>query len=288
MPYLGTTDYEGDPRIIHSTVDLGVDEFTGEVRVLLNVAMHPFASAATVTLDPEGGVYLPGTVVTITVDVEAGFTFDHWSGDLTGNNNQVMITMDLYRSVTCHFSFNDDIIYVDGDATGLNNGTSWANALTDLQGALSATVSGKDVWVAEGTYYPSFDYGLGIGERGRHFRMKNGVGIYGGFSGKETALDQRDGCTNETILSGDINVSDNHYGNCCHVFYHPEGSNLNATAILNGFTVTGGNATIERGHNKGGGMYNYKSNPTVTQCIFSGNRANSGGGTYNKECSPTI
>jgi parallel beta-helix repeat protein len=52
--------------------------------------------------------------------------------------------------------------------------------------------------------------------------------------------------------------------------------------ILEGFTITGGNANGSSPHNCGGGMLNYGSNPTVTNCTFSGNNAlNDGGGMYN-------
>ena len=36
------------------------------------------------------------------------------------------------------------IIYVDADASGANDGSSWADAYTDLQSALSAATSGDD------------------------------------------------------------------------------------------------------------------------------------------------
>jgi PKD repeat protein len=53
--------------------------------------------------------------------------------------------------------------------------------------------------------------------------------------------------------------------------------------VLEGFTITGGNAL------EGGGMRNVGSSPTVRDCIFSGNTASDrGGGMYNRAGSPTI
>jgi len=49
---------------------------------------------------------------------------------------------------------------------------------------------------------------------------------------------------------------------------------VDSTAALDGFTVTGGVSDY------GGGMYNYNSSPTVTNCTFSGNSADWGGGMY--------
>jgi hypothetical protein len=43
--------------------------------------------------------------------------------------------------------------YVNKAATGLNNGLDWANAFTNLHRAL--TTNNVEVWVAQGTYYPS-------------------------------------------------------------------------------------------------------------------------------------
>jgi hypothetical protein len=57
---------------------------------------------------------------------------------------------------------------------------------------------------------------------------------------------------------------------------------VGSTARLEGFTITHGNAQ------RGGGMYNKNSSPTVTGCVFSSNLSACGGGIYNYRSSPTI
>ncbi len=92
-----------------------------------------------------------------------------------------------------------------------------------------------------------------------------------------------------TTLSGDIVLTPgDDSDNCYHVFYHPVGTNLDGTAILNGFTISGGYADGGLNHNFGGGMFNSSnSDPIVSVCTFSGNTATSGGGMYNSS-DPTL
>jgi len=126
--------------------------------------------------------------------------------------------------------------------------------------------------------------------------MKNGVAIYGGFAGTENPeifnLADRDFENNETILSG-YNGAPHippslHY--TYHVFYHPEGTDLDETAILDGFTISRGRADDSAyPHSRGGGMFNYNSHPTLRNCTFSSNSASEiGGGLYNEESSPSV
>ena len=176
---------------------------------------------------------------------------------------------------------NGTTIYVDADAMGDNDGSTWDDAFTDLQAALTAAGPGTEIWVAAGTYKPT----SGI-DRSASFQMKNGVAIYGGFdpSVGDVGFEDREWVLHETILSGDLSGDDgpdfaNNGENSYHVFYH-DMLGLDHTAVLDGFTVSGGNAN-GGSRNDGGGMLNLLSWPTLTNVTFSGNSAFRGGGIYN-------
>ena len=132
------------------------------------------------------------------------------------------------------------VIYVDIDAKGLNNGTSWPNAYKQLQSALWSASSGDEIWVAEGTYTPT-----GTTDRTVSFQLINKVPVYGGFdptSGVVTFA-ARNWTTYPCILSGDIGVVGDTSDNSYHIFFHPAGLNLKDTAVLDGFNITLGRAT---------------------------------------------
>ena len=218
------------------------------------------------------------------------------------------------------------IIYVDTDATGLNNGTSWDHAYTELQSALGAAASGAEIWVAEGVYYPDEGPGQIDGDAESTFTLTDGVAVYGGFSGDEEAREARDWTANVTVLSGDIGgddgtdahgvVTDTANITGTNAFHVVTGGGVTETAVLDGFTITAGSAhgpdyyqhaggglynqssspvlnnVIFRGNSAewtGGGIYNgLESNPKLTSVIFSGNQARDGGGLFNYRSSPTL
>ena len=185
------------------------------------------------------------------------------------------------------------LIYVDADASGVNNGASWADAYTNLQSALAMAQNGDEIWVAEGVYYPG-PYVTST------FVLTNGVALYGGFAGIETLRTQRDWTTQVTVLSGDVDGNDltDPHGvvtttsgitgtNAYHVV---TSSGVTGTAILDGVAITAGWAADKYYPNDcGGGMNNMNGSPYLTHLTFSGNRAFEGAGMCNRNSSsPTL
>lgn len=225
-----------------------------------------------------------------------------------------------------------NILYVSASATGNNLGTSWADAYTDLQDALDNNCAGvAEIWVAAGTYQPS-KYPANCNgcnnPRDNTFQLKDGIALYGGFNGTETTLSERDFENNVTILSGDYNDDDtvSGSGNTLVIFNNNENAyhvvlaafpvnDTTSTTLIDGFTITGGNANggqtiavngINYGKDNGGGIYTIFGNNTIlnnkieactagssgggiflnrgintfTNNIILFNRADSGGGAY--------
>ncbi len=163
-----------------------------------------------------------------------------------------------------------DVVFVNHAATGASNGQSWANAFTSLQAALAAATPGDQIWVAKGMYKPAPPGGA----RDAAFALKSGVEVYGGFVGNETSLSQRDPVTNITILSGDLNGNDlpgfaNTSENSLHVL---TALSVDAGAMLDGFTVSGGNANFAGEELLGGGgLFIADGSPRIHACIFTAN-----------------
>ncbi|PSF39335.1 hypothetical protein C7H19_00675 [Aphanothece hegewaldii CCALA 016] len=163
------------------------------------------------------------------------------------------------------------IIYVRQGAGG--SGTSWADAYGDLQTAINNASFGSEIWVAAGVYVPT-----GTGDRAASFSLKDGIEIYGGFGGFETDFSQRNIAGNVTYLSGDIGVVGNNSDNSYHVV---TAINIPNKAVLDGFTITGGNANQQNFNDDGGGIFSRTGRTTYSNLIITGNRANDrGGGVY--------
>jgi hypothetical protein len=158
-------------------------------------------------------------------------------------------------------------VFVDSAATGANDGTSWADAYTDLQDAIDLVANscpGVEIWVAKGTYFPSRDQTGNASPsdpRDKTFYINtDGTQLYGGFAGTETDKSQRV-AGNETILSGDIGIAGDSTDNCYTVMYL-DGSNsstgISPNTRISGFTILEGNAdgaSSPFSERRGGGMF---------------------------------
>jgi hypothetical protein len=104
------------------------------------------------------------------------------------------------------------IIYVDADAIGANDGSSWVDAYNYLQDALAdASVSEKpvEICVAQGNYKPDQGANQTPGDREATFQLINGVVINGGYAGfGEPDPNAKDVMLYETILSGRQRIID--------------------------------------------------------------------------------
>jgi len=164
-------------------------------------------------------------------------------------------------------------IYVNVDATGSNNGTSWQHAYNHLQDALDQATDGDEIWVAKGTYYPDLGDNVSNNDRMASFNMKTGVNILGGFLSGD-GLSSRKPFVNTTTLCGNINTSQPELGSYHVVFCN----NVDNSAILDGFTIMGGRANGINSNGNGGGVFNQNSSPVIVQCVFLDNKAVGSGG----------
>lgn len=137
------------------------------------------------------------------------------------------------------FSLNAQV-FVDIDATGSGDGTSWADAYTNLNDALLAAAAGSEVWIADGTYTTPDT---------ASFFIDKDLTVLGGFNGTETDASAADPAANVTILSGDVNGDDvqGSYDSLSRVDNQPVLllSDTNAvqtiTININGLTIQDGN-----------------------------------------------
>ena len=173
--------------------------------------------------------------------------------------------------LVCNAVSAQSVIFVDRDATGANNGSSWTDAYKSLQNALGASAAGDEIWVAKGIYKPTNG-----SDRTISFDLVSGVALYGGFNGTEVTRDERDWTLHETILSGDVGVSGDSLDNSYNVL---TAISANSSTALDGFTIQHGKASnTTPPFDRGAGLYAPDSDIAVRNCLFRWNVASVGGG----------
>ena len=205
--------------------------------------------------------------------------------------------------------------YVDANATGANDGSSWCNAFTDLSQALQNAAANNvgTMKVAKGSYAPS-TIGLSDPRTATFvpFWATSGCEMIGGFAGCGAPdPDAYDPETNVTTLSGDLGIQGDDSDNAYSVVKDVNGV---LSGLFKGFMVTGGNANRappeRHGHRRRSVLFRqpYRAamqireqqgaakrrwclsfthgvgqtefSPQVDQCRFDLNQAGSGAGVY--------
>lgn len=182
--------------------------------------------------------------------------------------------------------------YVDRRARGAGTGTSWTDAFTNLQNALAAAKGVCEIRVAKGVYLPDTGSELEPGDPGATFLLKRDVTLKGGYAGIGSPNpNQRDIIAHETILSGDLFGNDDwavirrrlidhptRRDNCYHVV---TAAGVDATAVLDGFTIRGGHAFGSQSpdqFSRGGGLHIESASPVIRNCLIERNAAGYYGG----------
>jgi predicted outer membrane repeat protein len=86
-----------------------------------------------------------------------------------------------------------------------NTGAAWAAAKSTIQSGIEtafANLNRCDVWVAQGTYRPTFKADPFAAANTATLQMRAGIKAYGGFAGNELALSERNVATRLTIVDG--------------------------------------------------------------------------------------
>lgn len=326
------TDIEGNQRIIDGTVDIGAYEGVNQGFLLstksLTVSEGAIATfMVTLAMDP-----LETIEVTVAVEsgdpdinIESGalLTFDSSNyllpqtvvlaaaEDADNLNGTAAVWISALGFFTNGISVSEvdndeptsNILFVDASSPGVNNGANWSEAYIELRDAMSIAArfpQVEEVRVGQGTYTPAES----SGDRTATFQLINGVAIKGGYAGfGQLYPNARDINAYETVLSGDLNGDDIAAADPEDLRDEPSraensykvvtGSGTDETAVLDGFTITAGNANrrrpLEHHQDDGGGIYNYEGSPTITNCVISSNSArDNGGGMYNYKGSPLI
>lgn len=156
--------------------------------------------------------------------------------------------------------------YVDWQATGTGDGTSWIDAYSNLPAAVSGSVSNDEIWVAQGAYRAGAN-------RSSSFSMKAFVRIYGGFTNGMTDLTQRDWLVHPSILSGDVDGNNEHDANNAYHVVSPQNDGM-----MDGFHIQHGYANGSNPNNYGGAVYANNQYFRFANCAFISNYSAAAGG----------
>ncbi|HOO88980.1 MAG TPA: hypothetical protein PK442_14835, partial [Synergistales bacterium] len=89
---------------------------------------------------------------------------------LLGVYRRRLCSLALFLSLFFVSASEGAVLFVDAGAAGANDGTSWTDAYTDLQTALTTAADDDEIWVAAGIYRPTGD-----ADRTQSFILRNSI-----------------------------------------------------------------------------------------------------------------
>ncbi len=189
--------------------------------------------------------------------------------------NIKFVTFILMGSLFLSFKVNAAIIFVKPDGKG--NGESWENALSNIQIAIGIAKEGDQIWIKEGLYLPTK-----TNNRKIPFLIDKPVQIFGGFSGFEKELSERDFNQFQTIFSGEIGDKTTLNDNTYNIFLIDL---ENGQVVIDGCTIRAGMANIsskasDRSASGAGVFYTPRGKKCtlwIKNCIFINNQSLYGG-----------
>jgi predicted outer membrane repeat protein len=169
------------------------------------------------------------------------------------------------------------VVFVNVNSTHESpDGLSWATAIPNIQDGIffanelirSTECENCSVLVAKGNYY------IYTSSKSDKIQLSSNIYLYGGFSGDEIYMCERDWINNETVLDGHMNSESPE-----QVYHVVVG---NTGAVIDGFTITGGRARGDSLDGFGGGLLNFNGASTdIVNCNFTENTAGIGGAIAN-------
>ncbi len=245
----GVTDFDGNPRIVNGTVDMGAYEYQF-------VTVSVVANGGTAS---GGGIYIPGSNVVISAAPANG----HWffTGWNDGDTNLTRTITVPLANITYTATFTQYVgalvWYVATNGNDAADGMSWPTAKQTIQAAVDLAIDGDTVIVSNGVY--------ATGTRGTP----------GGISSNRAVIGKN--ITVQSVNGSAVTVIDG--GSAVRCVFMSAGT-LNGFTLQNGRTLTLG--TLSTGDDikdlRGGGA-NCIFGGVLNNCTLSGNSAWWGGGS---------
>lgn len=148
------------------------------------------------------------------------------------------------------------VVYVKANASGANDGSSWANAFTSLQTAMQYCAD--TIKVAAGSYTAS------ASDKGASFWLENKRVILGGYPDNGNPADaERNPVTNLTILTAILPVGGN-----VKTGIIVRGKNIDSTSLLDGFVISDANEVVST---NAAMVLTLNASPRIRNTVFKNN-----------------